>query len=352
MNPLKCDEYDYIYFLLAHPTRCTGTEASRVQPSDSPKSHDCYTALLHRLNPNTDDLWNEVRSFLHRQKGALILDDSTIDKPYAQAIELVGYHWSGKQKRTVKGIHLLTLLWTVGDLFLPTAYRIYDKPNDSKTKNDHFRDLLDQAKQRQFGLEFVVFDSWYCSLENLKHLRKLGYRWLTRFKSNRIVNPDNKQSRAICECAISPEGTIVYLQGYGFVKVFRIDIENGDTQYWASSDLDMQPLMRVKFAELSWNIEEYHRGLKQHCLVEKAQVRKTRAQRNHIVLAIRAFVRFQRHQFRTRSLGSKPKWTSFGPLCANSSRLQNTSGTQIPCQHSNQTSTKSVTPIRVHQWIS
>jgi len=32
-----------------------------------------------------------------------------LDKPYAKKMELVTYHWSGKHKRVVKGIPLLTL---------------------------------------------------------------------------------------------------------------------------------------------------------------------------------------------------------------------------------------------------
>jgi putative transposase len=42
-------------------------------------------------------------------------------------------------------------------------------------------------------------------------------------------------------------------------------------------------------------IENYHRGLKQCCGVERAQVRAARAQRNHIGLAIRAFLRLEHH---------------------------------------------------------
>ena len=50
---------------------------------------------------------------------------------------------------------------------------------------------------------------------------------------------------------------------------------------------------------MSWGIEQYHRGLKQHWGVERAQVRATRAQRNHIACAIRAFVRLEVHRVRT-----------------------------------------------------
>ena len=37
----------------------------------------------------------------------------------------------------------------------------------------------------------------------------------------------------------------------------------------------------------------YHRGLKQECHIERCQAGKARKQRNHIMLALRAFVRLE-----------------------------------------------------------
>ena len=44
----------------------------------------------------------------------------------------------------------------------------------------------------------------------------------------------------------------------------------------------MNELYRLKYAELSWSIEEYHRGIKQLVGVERCMVRTAIAQRNHI----------------------------------------------------------------------
>ena len=52
----------------------------------------------------------------------------------------------------------------------------------------------------------------------------------------------------------------------------------------------MDELTRLTHAEQCRGIESYHRGLKQCCGVERAQVRAARAQRNHIGMAIRAFL--------------------------------------------------------------
>ena len=49
----------------------------------------------------------------------------------------------------------------------------------------------------------------------------------------------------------------------------------------------------------AWQIEVYHRGLKQLTGIERGQYRLEVSQRNHIGLAIRAFVRLEVHRLRT-----------------------------------------------------
>jgi putative transposase len=170
---------------------------------------------------------------------------------------------------------------------------------DGATKNAHFRSMLEAAKERGFAPQCVVFDSWYSSLDNLKLIRRYEWLWLTRLKRNRHVNPDNTGNRPVCEANISASGTVVHLKGYGFVKVFKIVTPDGDIDDWATNDLKLGELQRLQFAEFAWAIEEYHRGLKQCCGAERAQVRSSRAQRNHVGLAIRAFLRLELYWFAT-----------------------------------------------------
>ena len=56
-------------------------------------------------------------------------------------------------------------------------------------------------------------------------------------------------------------------------------------------------LTRQQYAEFSWAIENYHRGIKQCTEVERCQARSATAQRNHIGLALRAFLRLEFHGF-------------------------------------------------------
>lgn len=181
MNPPKYNEYDYINFLIATQKAYSGMEAQRVQPESANRAaHDAITRLLHRMEPLPETLWLEAKQHVSLNKGILVIDDSTLDKFYAEKMELVTRHWSGKHGRVVQGINLISLLWTQGDSHIPLDYRFYEKSVDGATKNDHFRAMLDTAKVREFTPQCVVFDSWYSSLDNLKLIRRHQWIWLTR----------------------------------------------------------------------------------------------------------------------------------------------------------------------------
>ena len=298
MNPAKCTEYDYINFVIATPSTYSCTEAARVQPpDDNPPAHDSLNRLLYRLPADSEALWTEAKPAVKRDQGILVIDDSTLDKPYAQQMELVTRHWSGKHQQVVLGINLITLMWTDGDSQIPCDYRLYNKQHDNLSKNDHFQALISTTHQRGFTPECVVFDSWYSSLKNLKTIRQYHWHWLTQLKSNRHVNLDKQGNRPINELPISETGTIVHLKGYGLIQVFKIVSPHGNIEYWATSNLSMNNLYRLKYAELSWSIEVYHRGIKQFVGVERCFARKAVAQRNHIGLALRAFLRLERYCF-------------------------------------------------------
>ena len=304
----KVSDADFIDFLIATPRQATATEAQRTQPAGAarPAAHDAYTRLLHRLEPDPEALWEEAEPLVVKAKGVLVIDDSTLDKPHARHIELVTRHWSGKHHEVVLGINLITLLWTDGDRKVPVDYRLFSKA-DGKSKHDHFWEMLLVAKGRGFSPEYVLFDGWYASLENLKQVRDHGWHWLTRLKGNRQVTPEDRACRALDEVAFGNGGRPVHLRGYGFVLVFRIDAPDGAAEYWATNDLTMDAGVRRQHAESGFAIENYHRELKQNCGVERSQVRSERAQRNHIGLALRAFLRLEWHFFRTGVSGFEAK---------------------------------------------
>ncbi len=136
-------------------------------------------------------------------------------------------------------------------------------------------------------------------------LRKRQLLSSSQGDSNRRVNPDRSGLRSVSACDIAATGMVVHLEGYALVTLrlrsglFRIGAKDGTADHWATDDLTMDDLGRVRLADASWQIEEYHRGLKQTTNVERCQCRVGRAQRGHIGLSLRAFVVLERYCSRT-----------------------------------------------------
>lgn len=274
---------------------CTCTEASRCIPeSRIQAAHDSINRFLERQSSDTEALWQEALPFIEQDNGFLIVDDTTLDKPYSHQIELVTYHWSGKHHRIVKGINLVTLLWTDGTSIIPLDFRVYNREHDGKTKNNHFQDMLKKAKERGLEPHCVLFDSWYASMGNLKLVRRLDWHFLTRLKSNRLVKPDLSDYISVSQVDVPEEGCEVHLRGYGQIKIFRVQHLEKEPEFWATDVLSMDPDRRAELRKISWKIEEFHRGVKQFCGIERCQARKTQSQCSHILLSIRAFLVFER----------------------------------------------------------
>ena len=157
--------------------------------------------------------------------------------------------------------------------------------------------MIQTSKAPGFAPACVAFDNWYGSLANLEQVRDCGWTWLTQFKANRLVNPDDSGNQRLDEIDLGVGERIVHLKGYGFVKIFKIVPPDGDIEYWASNDLSMNSLRRVQYAGFANNIEQYHRGIKQFCGVERCQTRRAKAQRHHIELSLRAFLRLESYCF-------------------------------------------------------
>jgi DDE superfamily endonuclease len=310
MNPPRATDRDYIDFLIGTPREASACEAARVQPPDpAAPAHDAFTRLLARLEPDPEALWQEVRPHVRRGDSILVVDDTVLDKPYAHKMGLVGPFWSGKHQRVLRGINLVTLAWTDGDAVYPTDYRLVDPAEaPRRNKNEHFREMLVTAQARGFRPRYVCFDAWYSGKDNLKAVRSHGWHFLTQVRSNRRVDLDRTGNQPIAAQPIAATGTVVHVEGFGLVKAFRIVAPNGDTEHWITNDLGLDDLGRVTYAERAWAIEEYHRGLKQCTEVERCPARLARSQRNHIGLALRAFVRLEWHRYHTGISWFEAKW--------------------------------------------
>jgi hypothetical protein len=227
------------------------------------------------------------------------VDDSVQNKQYSRKIELVKKQYSGAVHGLVRGIGVVNLVHSDGEDFYPIDYRIYAPDADGKTKNDHFREMVLNARSdKQIKARTLLFDSWYASVDNLKLLQRLDMFFITTLKDNRMVS-------------LSKEGGYIHLQDidwtahrltYGVpiklkevpfkVQLFKVVAPNGDIEWvitnhpegsFTTSDIQNENAER-------WQIEQLHRELKQLTGSEKCECRKARSQRNHLACCYLAWL--------------------------------------------------------------
>jgi len=293
MSRHKCSKEIYKAFLQASSVRYSSLALSEVSPLEL--SHDSVSRWLQSKHFKPKEIWKEASKMIKPKEPCLLLaDDSVLDKNRSEKIELVHYQYSGNEHDVIAGIGLINLVWYGLDTeeFIPVDYRIYDKPSDGKTKNSHFCEMLKLAKQRGICPDAVVMDAWYSSLDNLKVIRSMGWNWVTGLRKNRIVN----HGEHIEDLIIPDEGLKVHLRGYGWIWIFRFEASNGRTDY-IGTNLEAPTREKVlNYMQARWSIEVYHRELKQTCGIERCQARTSRAQRNHICMAISVW--FNKHKIR------------------------------------------------------
>jgi hypothetical protein len=265
-------------------------------------SHDVVSDYLARERLTARHLWELVQGLIDdRPEACLLIDDSVQDKRYSRSIELVKRQYSGAEGGLVRGICVVNLVHTTGQsgAHYPIDFRIYAKETDGKTKNDHFQEMLLRAVgEKQIQAKTILFDSWYHSWKNLKLVQRLGLIFYTTIRDNRVVSLSKADGYSYPkDVDWTPDrlknGVIVKLNKIPFkVKLFKVVATNGDIDWIITNDLDETVVTQVaqEANDVRWQVEEFHRELKQLTGSAKCQCRKARSQRNHLACCYHAWL--------------------------------------------------------------
>lgn len=281
-----CTKELYCTFLRVTCQRYSALSLSDVSPT--PLSHDSVSRWLEETHCQPKDVWDEAQKCVLNTSGIIVADETVLDKSRSQKIELVRWQYSGTEHDIVRGVGMLNFLWVDSDSQVcPMDFRIWEPQADGYTKNDHFREMLKVAKRREVKPEAVVADSWYSSLDNIKCIRDLGWVWVMGLKKNRVVN----KGENLENLTIPDEGLRAHLRGYGWIYVFRFVASNGRTDYYGTN-LESPTRQDVNaLIQKRWQIEVFHRELKQTLGLQNCQSRTGRAQRNHIGFSVLGWIK-------------------------------------------------------------
>ena len=284
-------------------------------------SHDQVQRSLAGEQQTSADLWRIAKPHVRKiesKDGVAIVDDSIAEKPYTDENDIICWHYDHSQQRTVKGINFVTCLYHSQGVSLPVGFELvrktrhYIDPKDGKekrrsdkTKNEMYRDLLQQAVNNQIPFKYALNDIWFASAENMNFVKlTLKKEFVMPLKGNRKValSVDAKQSgryQRLDTLELEPMHPVtVYLEGVEFALLLIKQVftnEDGSTgiQYLVTSDTTLDGNRIATIYQKRWNVEPYHKSLKQNASLEKSPTQTVTTQTNHFFAALCGYIKLE-----------------------------------------------------------
>jgi len=284
-------------------------------------SHDAVQRFLAVEQQTSADLWHIVKPHVRHigsVEGVLIVDDSIAEKPYTDVNDIICWHYDHTHGRTVKGINFVTCLYHSQGVSLPVGFEIvsktevYTDPKDGKekrrskrTKNEMYRDLVRQAVNNQIVFIYVLSDIWFASAENMKFVKlTLEKEFVMPIKGNRKValsvnaKQEGRYQRvdALELEALMP--VMLYVEEVPFPLLLVKQVftnEDGSTGilYLVTSDTALEGNGITRLYQKRWNVEPYHKSLKQNASLEKSPTQTVTTQTNHFFAALCGYIKLE-----------------------------------------------------------
>jgi len=267
------------------------------------------------------DFWRIAKPHVRkteREDGVAIVDDSIAEKPYTDENDIICWHYDHSQQRTVKGINFVTCLYHSQGVSLPVGFELvrktqrYIDPKDGKekrrsdrTKNEMYRDLLQQAVKNQIPFKYVLNDIWFASAENINFVKlTLKKEFVMPLKGNRkvalsVISKQSGRYQRVDTLELEPmQPVVVYLEGVEFALLLIKQVftnEDGSTgiQYLVTSDTTLEGNGIATIYQKRWNVEPYHKSLKQNASLEKSPTQTVTTQTNHFFAALCGYIKLE-----------------------------------------------------------
>lgn len=292
-------------------------------------SHDQVQRFLASSKRTSANLWRiaklHVRK-IERKEAVMIVDDSIAEKPYTDENDIICWHYDHSKDRTVKGIDFVTALYHSAELSLPVGFELiaktehYVDPKDRKEKrrtkvgkNELYQKMLKRVVRNQILFEYVLNDVWFASADNMMFVKHdLKKHFVMPLKSNRKVAlsaTDKRNGRFVAVDTLELEENVVqkiYLEGVDFPlllvkQVFKNEDGSTGIQYLVTSDTTRTDDEILSLYQKRWNIEPYHKSLKQNASLEKSPTPTVVTQTNHFFAALCGYIKLELLKSSTRT---------------------------------------------------
>lgn len=316
----------YSDYLISQGHYATATGLSSLL--DGEISHDQVSRFLRAGDYNSKELWGyvkgDIRQYEQPTGGVLLLDDTISEKAYTDENEVNCWHYSHAKHRHVKGINLLSCLVRYGDIALPIGYEVVKKDiayceiktrklkrKASVSKNELFRQLIQQTVTNQVPFDYVLADNWFGAKANMVFIHNtLKKYFIFGIKSNRCValsleEADSGQFQQVKSLDWKDgDCSTVYLKNLAFpVKLLKKVFTNEDGStgilYLVTNDLSIEANRIYEVYQKRWRVEEFHKSIKQNASLSKSPTKTVRTQCNHLFAAMVAFCKLELLKIKT-----------------------------------------------------
>jgi hypothetical protein len=284
-------------------------------------SHDSVQRFLAGERQTSVHLWRVVKPHVRQiesPEGVLIVDDSIAEKPYTDENDIICWHYDHSQQRNVKGINFVTCLYHIAEVSLPIGFELvakterYTDPKDGKekrrspkTKNEYYREMIQQAVRNQIQFKYVLNDVWFSAVENMNFVKTtLQKDFVMPLKTNRKVAvslsaKQNGHYQRVDTLELEPmQPVTVYLESVPFAlllikQVFTNDDGSTGILYLVTSDTTLSGDDISTIYQKRWNVEPYHKSLKQNASLEKSPTQTVTTQANHFFAAVCGYIKLE-----------------------------------------------------------
>lgn len=322
----------------------------RIAKSFGIKSHDTLERCVMHTSWNVAIIMAGILNFLltsvcgSPSMGYLILDDVLCDRRGGKKLPYVYKDYDYVNDRYTLAMRIVFLVWSNGLIKIPVGFALWHKSTSRylrehnlpyKSKNQLARELIEEAIKGGIPFDYIAFDSWYSSKENLRFLLERGIKFVTSLRSNRkirfVISPQPRGKRGrpkrydTLSCKDLAErfpvrvfhkyGTLGGLRARGFdVNLKGVgDLRLVMVRNYSNSHLEMRScgarkkrrdphkyiltnMKGLTVAEVvrryqsRWQIEVFFRDLKQHFALGRCMGRKVESANRHIALICLGYV--------------------------------------------------------------
>jgi hypothetical protein len=317
----------YTDYLLSSFGQTSATGLSNLL--DNSIKHDTFTRFLSQSNFSSKDLWVSVKPLVRAhesENGYLIFDDTIIDKAFTDENDLISWHWDHSKKRNIKGINLLSAFYCTSngqqdDLRIPVAFETIkktirfceiktkkEKRTSPISKNELMRQMIAQCIANGLIFKYILADSWFASVENIKFIVDKKRFFIFDMQSNRLAALSEKDRNEgkwtrIDELDIAHNNPVtVWLKDLEFPvllnkQVFTNKDDSVGVRFLISNDFSLTDEQFTTIYKKRWSVEEYHKSLKQNASIAKSPTRTSQTQSNHLFTSIMAYVKLEKLKF-------------------------------------------------------